>query len=258
MKKISLLAVVTVVSLLQTGCFNRPVANTNQPQEAQAASIAAPAQSAVAQPAVAQPAVAPAPAAQPAPVAVAPAAAPINANSYFVNTNQGDPLNVRATNSTQAQVVGSLPQGTQVTMNTSDSSGQWFEVSAPGIRGWVAAAYLINSQGQRASNSLPAQAPAPVAAPQAAADSYTLEDAGNRLASTIIANARVSQDYRVRTQDGGPLNLRSAPSVNSQVLDVLPDMSYLGELEDLGDWVKVVTPDGVVGYAAKDFLYGHP
>lgn len=254
MKKISLLAVVTVVSLLQTGCFNRPVANTNQPQEAQAASIAAPAQ-----PAVAQPAVAPVPVAPPAPVAAAPAPAPINANSYFVNTNQGDPLNVRATNSTQAQVVGSLPQGTQVTMNTSDSSGQWFEVSAPGIRGWVAAAYLINPQGQRASNSLPAQAPAPVAAPQAAADSsYTLEDASNRLASTIIANARVSQDYRVRTQDGDPLNLRSAPSVNSQVIAVLPYMSYLGELEDLGDWVKVVTPDGVVGYAAQEFLYGHP
>lgn len=282
MKNISILVIVTAVSLLQTGCLNRSAANNNQPREAQAASIAqpavapaaaaptqsaaapvaaaAPTQSAAAAPvaaAPAQPVVAPAAVAQSqpaaAPVAVAPA--PVSANSYFVNTNEGDPLNVRATSSTQAQVVGRLPQGTQVTMHLSDRSGQWFEVSAPGVRGWVAAAYLIDPQGRRASNSLPAQAPAPVAAPQASA-SYTLEDAGNRLAASTQSAGRSRREYRV-TISSGTLNLRSAPSTRAQVVGALVDGAYVGELEDLGNWIKVVTDNGAVGYAAKQYLYRH-
>ncbi len=253
MKRISTLALVAAVGLFQTGCFNS-AADNNQPQEAQAAAIAAPAAAPVAAPAaapVAAPAAAPvaapvqaaapvavAPAAvAPAPVAAAPAPMQVNANSYFVSTNDGGPLNVRASTSTQAQVVGSLPQGTQVLMHLSDRSGEWFEVSAAGVRGWVAAAYLIDPNGYRAASSVPAKA-APAPAPQA----YYGDEYGDYY------------DLQVQTMDGDSLNLRSAPTREAGVIRSVPNGGSLIYLDEVGRWTQVQTPDGVVGYVASDYL----
>lgn len=257
MKRISVLALAAAIGLLQTGCFNRSAAN-NQPQEAQAAAIAtqpaaapaqavAPAQAAApvaAAPAAVAPAapapVAPAPVA-PAPVAAAPAPMQVNANSYFVSTNDGTALNVRASTSTQAQVVGSLPQGTQVLMHLSDRSGQWFEVSAAGgVRGWVAAAYLVNPQGQRAANSLPAQV-APAPAPQA----YNAYDEGH---------GEFYSDYYIQTMDGDPLNMREGPFLGARVLRALPNGTDVAHVDTAGQWTEVMTADGLVGYVASDYL----
>lgn len=257
MKRLSTLAIIAAVGLFQTGCFNS-TADNNQPQEAQAASIAAPATAepaAAPAPAVA-PAAAPAQAAAPvaaapapvapAPVAAAPAAPQVSANTYFVSTNDGTALNVRATNSTQSQVIGSLPQGSQVLMHVSDRSGEWFEVSASGgVRGWVAAAYLIDPNGYRAASSVPAKvAPAPAPAP--APHSYYNEGYGDDYATYY--------DLQIQTMDGDPLNLRSGPTTSAGVIQAIPNGTYLSYLDEVGRWTQVQTGDGVVGYVASDYL----
>lgn len=260
MKRISTLALVAAVGLFQTGCF-KTAADNNQPQEAQAAAIAAE-PAATAQPAVAPAAapvqaaapvaaapvaVAPAPVAPtpmaPAPVAAAPAAPQVNANTYFVSTNDGTALNVRSTNSTQSQVVGALPQGTQVLMHLSDRSGEWFEVSAAGVRGWVAAAYLIDPNGYRAASSVPAQvAPAPAPRVSSAnASSY-----GNDQATYY--------DLQIQTMDGDSLNLRSGPTLEASVIRAIPSGTYLSYVGEVGRWTQVQMGDGVVGYVASDYV----
>ena len=259
MKRISTLALVAAVGLFQTGCFNS-TADNNQPQEAQAAAIAAPgatqpaaapaaapvqaaAPVAAAPVAAAPAAVAPAPVA-PAPVAAAPAPMQVNANSYFVSTNDGGPLNVRASTSTQSQVIGSLPQGTQVLMHLSDRSGEWFEVSAAGVRGWVAAAYLIDPNGYRAASSVPAKvAPAPAPAP--APHSYYSEGLGDEHYTTYL---------QVQTMDGDPLNLRSGPTREAGVIRAVPNGASLIYMDEVGRWTQVQTTDGVVGFVASDYL----
>ncbi len=271
MKRISTLALVAAVGLFQTGCFNS-TADNNQPQEAQAAAIAAPATAqpaaapvaapaapvqaavpvaavpgaiapaAIAPAAIAPAAVAPA-AVSPAPVAAAPAALQVNANTFFVSTNDGTALNVRSTNSTQSQVIGSLPQGSQVLMHISDRSGEWFEVSGAGVRGWVAAAYLIDPNGYRAAGSVPAKAaPAPAPAPRSNDNNDYGEEYGDYY------------DLQIQTMDGDSLNLRSGPTTEAGVIRAVPHGGSLIYLDEVGRWTQVQTPDGVVGYVASDYL----
>lgn len=173
--------------------------------------------------------------------APAPAPPPVNgsnANHYTVATNDGTSLNVRASNSTQSAIVGSIPNGTQVLMHISDRSGEWLEVSAPGnIRGWVSAQYLVDRNGNAASPEL-----------QTAAD---------RLASSTRANQAASgggRTYRVKTMDGDTLNLRSQPQLDGKVLKALPNGSAVTEVGVVGRWTEVVAADGTRGYVATDYL----
>ncbi len=254
MKRLSTLALVAAVGLFQTGCFNS-TADNNQPQEAQAASIAAPATAqpaaapaqAVAPAAPAQAAAAPAAPvaaasalASPAPVAAAPAAPQVNANTFFVSTNDGTALNVRSTNSTQSQVIGSFSQGSQVQLHESDRSGEWFEVSADGVRGWVAAAYLIDPNGYRAAGSVPAQV-APAPAPQA----YSAYDEGH---------FEFLPDYFIQTRDGDSLNMREGASLNARVLRALPNETQVMFIDSVGLWAEVIISDGSTGYVSLDYL----
>lgn len=62
---------------------------------------------------------------------------------YTVQTRDGDSLNLRANPTMTAEVVGNLPNGTEVVVNVYDRSGQWAEISAAkGVTGWVTVRYL--------------------------------------------------------------------------------------------------------------------
>lgn len=172
-------------------------------------------------------------------LAQASAVAGRNANHYTVVTHDGSRLNVRARNSMQSAIIGSIPDGTQVLMHISDRSGEWLEVSAPGnIRGWVSAQYLIDSKGNTASPSLRA--------------------AGERLANSTradaAARARQGRRYRVKTMDGDALNLRNQPQLDGRVIMTLPNGSSVTEVGTVGRWTQVVTADGIRGYVATDYL----
>ncbi len=277
MKKIAFVAIAMAIGLLNTACSSRstvstpaqptPVANA-APVNTAPVNAAPVGEGAIAAPVQAVPVQAVPVQAVPAPVAfVAPvqaAAAPVAAspaapmmtheNSYFVKTNDGSPLNVRASNSAQSRVIGSIPQGTQVLMHLSDRDGSWFEVSAAGnIRGWVSAAYLVDPQGQRAWTG-----PAPQTVAAQPAPSPVQEPGDDPFAQAAFNRAHApgasGPQYRVQTMDGDPLNMRVSPQLGTQVVRALPNGTTVTYLDTVGQWTQVMSPDGSVGYVASDYL----
>ncbi len=177
---------------------------------------------------------APTPATPPATISTA-----TNANHYFVQTQNGGALNVLASTSSNAAVVGTVPNGTQVLMHLSDRSGEWLEISAPGnLRGWAAATDLIDRNGNSASPSL--------------------TTAAQRLANSTKANELAtsgnSQTYRVKTMDGTGLNLRAKPQLDGKVLTIIADGETVTEVGTVGQWTEVLTSKGTRGYVASDYL----
>lgn len=57
----------------------------------------------------------------------------------------------------------------------------------------------------------------------------------------------------VVTTDGSNLNIRSYPSVNSQIIGSIPNRADVSVLGQTGNWY-VVNYNGVTGYAAADFI----
>jgi uncharacterized protein YraI len=247
--KLLLLPMVASIGLFSVACSNAP-SNPNANAGNTAANngnvaVAAPANGApVAQapaqaPVQAQP-VAQAPV-QTQPVAQAPVQAPVmrpeasarpvsapqgstNGSRYFVQTQQGDPVNLRASNSTNAAVIGSLPYGTEVIMHLSDRNGEWAEVSAPGNkRGWVAMRFLSQEM-----------APTPVARAQS-------------------ANPVGNSAMWVKTLDGDSVNIRSGPSLENSVIGSLNNGAKVFPIGTVGQWTEIDTGNGV-GYVASQYL----
>jgi uncharacterized protein YraI len=151
-----------------------------------------------------------------------------NGERYFVQTNDGDALNLRASNSTNSAVVGSLPYGTEVILHSSDRYGEWAEVSAPGNkRGWVAMRFL-------SQEAAPAPAPAP-------------SDDGGRGSSGYYIRMRVS------SFDGDNVNIRSGPSLEDAVVGVLAPGETVTRMGEVGQWTEVDTGNGT-GFVASEYL----
>jgi uncharacterized protein YgiM (DUF1202 family) len=224
MKKVIYLTAIAV-GCLTTACFGRSVSLNISADGATPASPQAAAPSPAASPIAASPQPAPV---QPAPVQAAPVqvvapdptAGLTNANTYFVRTNDGNGVNVRASNSAQSAKVASLAENSRVIVHSSDRSGEWLEISASNnIRGWVAARYLQSASGQVASS-------APV-------DSNTLW---------------------VKTNDGNGVNLRADPSLSGRVLATLKDRTPVYYQDTVGQWTYVSTANGTSGYIASEYL----
>lgn len=129
-------------------------------------------------------------------------------------------------------------------MHLSDRSGEWFEVSASGgVRGWVAAAYLIDPNGYRAASSVPAKV-APAPAPRASSSS----------GSSYNNDYATYYDLQIQTMDGDSLNLRSGPTLEAGVITAIPNGTYLTYVGEVGRWTQVQTGSGVVGYVASDYV----
>ncbi|MGI0491777.1 SH3 domain-containing protein [Alkalinema pantanalense CENA528] len=261
--KFPIVATIVALGLFTVGCGGERSAsnaNSNNSPQQPAATENAPSNSAAANNAAAVAAPNPASPAASAPTATSPASpskvanqspqsAPAsspegtNDNTYFVNTNDGSALNVRADISTNATIVGSIPNGTQVLMHISDRSGEWLEVSAPGnIRGWVSAQYLVDRNGNTASPSL-----------TAAAQRLANSTRANQAAEAQSANSS-ERTYRVKTVDGTALNLRVKPQLGTEVVAKLSNGAIVTEVGTVGQWTEVVTSDGLRGYVATDYL----
>ena len=67
---------------------------------------------------------------------------------------------------------------------------------------------------------------------------------------------QVAQDtaYTYAMVGAESLNVRADASEDSEVVDMVGQDTDLEVVEDLGDWVKVVTNDGVYGYVAADYV----
>jgi uncharacterized protein YgiM (DUF1202 family) len=224
MKKVIYLTAIAV-GCFTTGCFGRSVslnitadgaAPTPSPQ-AVASPVASPTAAPSPQAILVQPVAAPV-----QPVAPDPTAGMTNANTYFVRTNDGNGINVRASNTAQSAKVASLAENSRVIVHSTDRSGEWMEISASNnVRGWVAARYLQSASGQVAS--LP----------------------------TSNANTRW-----IKTNDGNGVNLRADPSLSGRVLMTLKDRTPVTFQDTVGQWTYVSTANGTSGYVASEYLVG--
>ena len=126
-----------------------------------------------------------------------------------------DYINVRAAGYAEADVVGVLTNNDSVYIEDVDEDG-WYKIRSGNIEGYVAG-YLI----------------------------ATGDEAQAIASETAYTYAQVGAES---------LNVRAAASEDSEVVDMVGPTSDLEVVEDLGDWVKVVTENGVYGYVSAGYV----
>lgn len=139
----------------------------------------------------------------------------------------GDTLNVRASASAQARIVGTLAQGAIVENYGCRANGstRWCQVGATnGVTGWVSARYLI---------AYGSSAPAPTPTPPS------------------NANTRFWQIT------GASVNVRTGPSTQNGVVGVAPQGSVVNNLGCQSGWCNIRTASGLTGWASSRYLTAH-
>ena len=126
-----------------------------------------------------------------------------------------DYINVRASGDTEGKVVGTLRLNDSVYIEDVDENG-WYKVRSGNVEGYVAG-YLI----------------------------ATGEEAEQVAKDTAYTYAQVGAET---------LNVRADASEDAEVVDMVGQDADLEVVEDLGDWVKVVTGNGVYGYVSTDYV----
>lgn len=134
------------------------------------------------------------------------------------------PLNVHSAASLGAPVITQLPTGTQVRL--ASYNGNWAEVILVGETGFVVTSYLTIG-GNR---------PQPTATP-----------AEHERVETTGANATIDTD------NGGPLHLRSHPSLDADILDTYANGSRIEVLSQRAGWYHVRAGSDT-GYMDIDFV----
>ena len=126
-----------------------------------------------------------------------------------------DYINVRASGDTEGEVVGTLHLNDSVYIEDVDENG-WYKVRSGNVEGYVAG-YLI-ATGEEAEE--------------------------------VARNA----GYTYAQVGAESLNVRADASEDAEVVDMVGQNADLEVVEDLGDWVKVVTGNGVYGYVSANYV----
>jgi hypothetical protein len=61
----------------------------------------------------------------------------------MIKHDNDDPANIRASASTNSEIIGQIPAGTAITFKRGDKSGQWFKVTYNGKTGYVSANAIV-------------------------------------------------------------------------------------------------------------------
>ena len=126
-----------------------------------------------------------------------------------------DRVNVRAAGYAEADVVGTLSNHDSVYIEEVTQDG-WYKSRSGNVEGYVAG-YLI----------------------------ATGDEAQAIASETAYTYAQVGAES---------LNVRAGASEDSEIVDMVGPTSDLEVVEDLGNWVKVVTENGVYGYVSADYV----
>ena len=126
-----------------------------------------------------------------------------------------DYINVRAAGYAEADVVGTLRNNDAVYIEEVDADG-WYKIRSGNVEGYVAG-YLI----------------------------ATGSEAEEVAQSTAYTYAQVGAES---------LNVRADASEDAEIVDMVGPTSDLEVVENLGNWVKVVTENGVYGYVSADYV----
>ncbi|MBR0464485.1 MAG: SpoIID/LytB domain-containing protein [Clostridia bacterium] len=131
-------------------------------------------------------------------------------------------LNVRATASTSARVVGRIGHGAKVTVL--GTTGSWANIETGSVKGYVSAHYLVFDQVTPVP--APTQTPAPTADP-------------------------ITGTYEVSVATS--LNMRAAPSSGAAILMRLKNGARVSVSSISGGWAQI-TVDGRTGYVSAAYL----
>lgn len=135
--------------------------------------------------------------------------------SFRLVKTDGGELNVRSNPNTNAEIIGRIPNGTEVMFSLSDRSSNWAEIITPeGLSGWVSAQYLIYSHH----------------------------------GATDFTGA-----FRVRSLNGDPVNLR-APGNSNQVIGQINSGTLVKFNQNQGYYTEVTTPEGTLAQIDNRFL----
>ena len=113
-------------------------------------------------------------------------------------------------------VIDVLEDGTKVLFNIGDATGEWSEITIPGgTTGWVPTIALANSS---------------------------------------VGSDHFNGNMRVHTLDGGTVNLRTEPWLDSRVIRPLQTGEVVRPHNFEGYWSEVSTTDGLRGFVASEYL----
>jgi uncharacterized protein YgiM (DUF1202 family) len=133
-----------------------------------------------------------------------------------VKTQDGSSLNLRDRPGTQSRITTTIPNNSEVFFNVSDRSGEWSEVTIRGGKtGWVASRFL--------------------ARPESIAVTYPTR-------------------MRVKTLDGGALNIRNSPSLGGTVVGTVASGTTVTAHKFVGYWTEITTLSGTRGYVVTGYL----
>ncbi|MBK7219742.1 MAG: SH3 domain-containing protein [Candidatus Promineofilum sp.] len=150
-------------------------------------------------------------------------------------------LRIRSAPSPDAETLAILPAGTVVGFTgLTDESGDWVQVdAADGPTGWVSAAFLSNVP-----------------------DGLTVwSEDGAAEEEEVAADKPPFGEDVVTAMTTANLRIRSAPSLDGEMLAILPAgtvVGFTGLADQSGDWVQVDAADGPTGWVSAAFLSNVP
>ncbi|MEK3900810.1 N-acetylmuramoyl-L-alanine amidase [Paenibacillus sp. FSL R7-0179] len=143
-------------------------------------------------------------------------------------------LNVRSEPAASAAVTGSLAAGATVTV-TEEQHG-WLKVRAGSVSGWVAGYYLKRTSGSSSTS---------------ASSSSTASKASAKVA---VKTTSASSGTAVVTASS--LRIRSGPGTGYEVVGSLQSGNKVTLLLRQGEWARVRTAGGTVGWVSSGYLSG--
>ncbi len=146
-------------------------------------------------------------------------------SSAITGTVTASSLNIRASKSTSADILGTIPYGATVTLLTQTS--EWYKITYNGITGYVSREYVTRNSSSDASG--------------------TGSGAANTGANTGTSSAITG------TVTASSLNIRASKSTSADILGTVPYGATVTLLTQTSEWYKI-TYDGITGYVSRQYV----
>ena len=170
--------------------------------------------------------------------------------TMYVYTDNGGSLNVRSDPMTGDNVIGSLAYGEAVSVRMTLASG-WTAITwshAAGYVAYVQSRFLVDYRPAPKPTSKPA--PKPTSTSKSTTD-FDAMNAEFRAARQVSAYTVVARPSRA----SGWVNLRWAPSTNTEVIAKCYQGKELTVLAELKNWYQVEDPaTGMIGFISSSYV----
>ncbi len=171
--------------------------------------------------------------------------------TMYVYTDNGKTLNVREDPSVNSTILGRLDYGTAVSVRITSANG-WacinYNAPANGNVAYVQSRFLVSTK------------PAPKSSGSSSGTTPAVSDAAKILSdmNTEFRSARKVSSYTVVSRPArasGWVNLRWAPSTESERITTCPQGKELTVLAELKNWYQVQDPaTGMIGFISRQYV----